>query len=94
MPSFKNCKAGDEECTQAEIIAFINRNVRYPELCKQNNITGRVFVEMVVDRKGKVTKVKLAPGSEGMAHEQLENEALRVVNKLPDFRPGRQQGRC
>ena len=49
---------------------------------------------MVVDRKGKVTKVKLAPGSEGMAHEQLENEALRVVNKLPDFRPGRQQGRA
>ena len=92
MPMFQGCK--DENCTQREMMAFISRNIVYPVICKENNITGRVYIEMVVSKTGKVINVKLVPGSEGRADENLEKEGIRVVKKLPNFSPGRQQGKA
>ena len=60
MPRFKGCT--DDQCTQMEIMRYIAKNTKYPPIAKENNITGRVFVSFVVDKTGKVTKVKVLRG--------------------------------
>ncbi|MBQ3690423.1 MAG: TonB family protein [Bacteroidales bacterium] len=68
---------------------FIAENVRYPEEAKNNNEQGTVYVRFIVDKTGKVTEPSIVRGS---GSESLDNEAIRVINTLPDFIPGRQRG--
>jgi TonB family protein len=52
-------------------------------------IEGRIYLRFVVSKEGKVTQVRVLRG----VHPLLEAEALRVVSALPDFVPGRMQGK-
>ena len=69
---------------------YIAENVRYPELAKENDIQGTVYVRFVVDEKGKVTNVELLRGVDPL----LDKEALRVVQSLPNWKPGKQRGKA
>ena len=71
------------------LMKFIQKNVRYPAIAKEYNITGKVYVSFIVDRQGKVTNVKLVRGVD----KNLDAEALRVVSSLPQYTPGRQRGK-
>ena len=44
MPMWGDCK--DETCTQTEIMKYIARNFRYPEIAKANGVEGRVILEI------------------------------------------------
>ena len=88
MPRFMGCT--DDECTQLEIMKYISKNTKYPPIAKENNITGRVFVSFVVDKTGKVTKVKILRGVD----KYLDAEAVRVVKSMPKFKPGKQRGKA
>ncbi|MBP5681940.1 MAG: energy transducer TonB, partial [Bacteroidales bacterium] len=68
---------------------FIAENVRYPQDAKDNNEQGTVYVKFIVDKTGKVTEPTIVKGS---GCESLDEEAIRVVNTIPDFTPGRQRG--
>ncbi len=72
----------------AALLQFIRDNTRYPPIAKENGIQGRVFVQFVIDVNGKVTSVQIARGVD----PYLDQEALRVVRLLPDWKPGRQRG--
>ena len=87
MPLFQGCS--DSECTTLEIMKFIMRNVKYPPLAKEYNITGRVFVQCVIEKDGSVGDVKLLRGID----KSLDEEALRVVSSMPNFTPGTQLGK-
>lgn len=87
MPRFEGC--ADDACTQQEIMRYIGRNTKYPPIAKENNITGRVFVSFVVDKTGKVIKVKVLRGVD----KYLDAEAVRVVGTMPKFKPGKQRGK-
>ena len=69
---------------------YIAENVRYPEMAKENDIQGTVYVRFVVDEKGKVTNVELLRGVDPL----LDKEALRVVNSLPNWKPGKKRGKA
>lgn len=69
--------------------AFITANVDYPEEAKKNRITGKVFVSFVIDKEGKVVMVKIAKGVD----PSLDKEALRVVNSMPAWKPGKHEGK-
>jgi protein TonB len=69
---------------------YIAENVRYPEMAKENDIQGTVYVRFVVDEKGKVTNVELLRGVDPL----LDKEALRVVQSLPNWKPGKQRGKA
>jgi len=69
---------------------YIAENVRYPEMAKENDIQGTVYVRFVVDEKGKVTNVELLRGVDPL----LDKEALRVVSSLPNWKPGKQRGKA
>ena len=77
MPSFPG--------GQAALMSFINRNIRYPQAAQDNGIQGKVVVQFVVEKNGRVGEVKVARGVDS----DLDREAVRVVKMLPAFSPGR-----
>lgn len=87
MPLFPGAKTKEE--TDAAIQKFIRENIKYPEIARENGIQGRVFVSFVVSKTGKITNVKLLRGVDSA----LDQEAMRVIQNLPDFTPGKQRGK-
>ena len=62
--------------------------VKYPEDAKKEGISGKVYVTFVVNEEGKVEDAKIARG----VHPSLDKEALRAVNQLKTWKPGKQRG--
>jgi protein TonB len=71
------------------LLAFIAEHTQYPEVAKENNIQGKVIVRFCVTPKGGVDKVSILKGVD----PELDKEAIRVVNTLPTFKPGKQGGK-
>ena len=69
---------------------YLADNVRYPEQARNAGIEGRVIVEFVIDEEGRVTMAHVARGIGGGCDE----EALRVINAMPKWKPGKQNGRA
>ncbi len=68
--------------------AYISNNLHYPENARANGIDGRVLVQFVVNEDGSVTDAQVVRGIGGGCDE----EALRMVNSMPKWKPGRQNG--
>ena len=94
VPVFPGCEGVAEnkrlECFMEQMAKHIKRNQQYPERAMEDNIQGRVSVLFVIDKDGNITNVQ-ARGPKG--GELLEKEALRVISKLPKFKPGMQRGK-
>ncbi|MFO7621257.1 MAG: M56 family metallopeptidase [Bacteroidales bacterium] len=73
---------------EVALLKFIGENTQYPELAKTQGVQGRVIVRFAVGADGKVTLSSVLKGVD----PALDAEALRVVNTLPDFQPGKQSG--
>jgi len=73
----------------AALLKYIGENTQYPEIAKENNIQGRVIVRFCVTSKGGVSQVSILKGVD----PELDKEAIRVVNTLPAFKPGKQGGK-
>ena len=72
------------------LMKYIQKNVKYPAIAKEYNITGKVYVSFIVDKSGSVTNVKIVRGVD----KNLDAEALRVVKSLPKYKPGKQRGKA
>ena len=68
---------------------FIDQNIIFPKLCKENIIEGRVFVKFLVHSTGEISQIQIARG----VHPQLDFEAKNVVKKMPLWNPAIFQGR-
>jgi len=79
MPSFPG--------GNVELMKYLNSNLKYPNLAKEMNISGRVFVTFVVEKDGSVTDVQVLRGIGGGCDE----EAVRVVKSMPKWIPGKQR---
>jgi len=73
----------------AALLKYIGENTNYPDVAKENNIQGRVIVRFCVTSKGGVSQVSILKGVD----PELDAEAIRVVNTLPKFKPGKQGGK-
>ncbi len=69
---------------------YIARNIKYPAMARESGIQGRVFVNFVVEPNGSVSNVKILRGIGGGCDE----EAIRVVEAMPKWTPGRQRGKA
>ncbi|MBC8004403.1 MAG: TonB family protein [Verrucomicrobia bacterium] len=67
---------------------FLAAHIKYPVEAQQKGIQGKVYVSIVVTKTGKVVNAKIARG----VAPSLDNEALRVVESLPTWTPGKQKG--
>jgi len=72
-----------------ELLKYIMEHTTYPDIAKENNIQGRVIVRFCVTAKGGVSQVSVLKGVD----PELDAEAIRVVNTLPAFKPGKQGGK-
>ena len=68
---------------------YIAEHVIYPQDAKAKNQQGKAFVQFVIDKNGDVKDAKIARST---GCESIDNEAVRVVKSLPQFKPGRQRG--
>jgi TonB family protein len=73
---------------EPELRKFIANNIEYPAIAQEKGIQGRVYVTFVVDKNGEVANARIARGVD----PSLDKEALRVVNSLPKWTPGKQRG--
>ena len=80
MPQFPG---GDEA-----LIKYLSSHINYPPMAAEANIQGRVVVQFVIDKTGKVGEVKVVRSVD----KDLDREAVRVCKSLPKFVPGRQNG--
>jgi protein TonB len=72
-----------------ELRKYIAKNIRYPNLARENDIQGKVYVRFAVTATGAVKKVTVARGVDPL----LDAEAIRVVKSLPKWKPGKQRGK-
>lgn len=72
---------GDEECMK-----WLRKNIRYPSICQEQGVQGRVIVAFVVNRDGSIVDVKVVRSPD----ENLSEEAIRVVKLMPKWKPARQ----
>ncbi len=72
------------------LMKFLSKNINYPEIAQENGIQGRVIVSFVVEKNGLPSQVKVVRGVD----PALDKEAIRVVKKMPAWKPGKQQGRA
>jgi len=72
-----------------ELMKFLQRNVRYPKEAQEQGKQGRVVVQFVVEKDGSITDAEIAKSVD----PQLDAEALRVVNAMPNWTPGKQRGK-
>jgi len=69
--------------------AFLQSNLKYPEVARNNGIQGQVFIEFVVEKDGSISNVKVLVG----VYPELDQEAVRVVRMMPKWKPGKQMGK-
>ena len=65
---------------------FIEKNLHYPKECAENGIQGRVIIDFVVERSGKLTNIRVVKS----VNPALDKEALRIVKLMPKWIPGKQ----
>lgn len=80
MPKFKG---GDQE-----LFKFLSENISYPKDAVKDSVQGVVLVSFVINEKGEVTDPKVLKG----IHPRLDEEALNIVEKMPDWAPGKDKG--
>ncbi|MBF1577843.1 MAG: energy transducer TonB, partial [Prevotella sp.] len=76
MPSFPN------------VNAWLASHIQYPAVAAENGVQGRVIVKFVVGRDGSVSQAQIVRGVD----QALDREALRVVNSMPKWSPGMNNG--
>ena len=74
----------------AECYKWIGKNLQYPTISAENGVQGRVTVNFVVNADGSIVDVKVLRGVD----PYLDKEAIRVVSKMPKWKPGKQRGKA
>ena len=73
----------------AALMKYLASHINYPPMAAENNVQGKVILQFVVGKDGRVGEVLVARSVD----KDLDKEAMRVVKSLPKFSPGRQNGR-
>ncbi len=72
----------------AAMFKWLGEHINYPAAAAEEGASGKVQVQFVVSKTGKVTNVTVVRGK----HPALDKEAIRVVSAMPNWTPGRQNG--
>lgn len=68
---------------------YLAQSVRFPVIAQENGIQGRVYIQFVINQNGEVTNATILRGVD----PSLDREALRVVEAMPKWKPGKQRNR-
>jgi TonB family protein len=73
----------------AEMLKFISANLKYPKPYTESNLSGTVFVQLIVNKEGKITEPKIIKS----LNPDMDAEVIRVIKKMPGWKPGKYQGK-
>lgn len=73
----------------AALYKWLHEHLEYPEIARENNIQGRVFCQFTVNRDGSISDIKVIKGVTPI----LDREAIRTLQKMPKWKPGRRNGK-
>lgn len=71
------------------MLKYIMENIKYPEQAMKEGIQGRVTVRFIVEKDGSISDVRPVLS----VHPLLNKEAVRVVESMPKWSPGKQNGK-
>lgn len=71
------------------LMNYMIESIKYPETAEADGLEGKVFVQFVVDKEGKVGQVEVVKS----VRDDLDSEAVRVISEMPDWTPGMQGGK-
>lgn len=74
---------------QAEMMSWIGSHLKYPAIAAENGIEGKVIVQFVVGKNGAIRDANIVRA----LNPSCDKEALRVVNAMPRWLPGKQNGK-
>lgn len=77
---------------ETQMFKDLAKSMIYPQICLENEFQGKVFVQFVVEKNGKISNVNVLRQPEGDLGKVLAKEAIRVVKSLKDFTPGTLNG--
>ena len=88
-PIFPGCENADDKsaCFQKMMLKHVRNVFRYPESAQEIGLQGRVNVVFTIQKDGSIGDVKMRG-----PHKILEEEADRIISKLPKMTPGKQRG--
>ena len=72
------------------MMKFLKEHIRYPEFARENGIEGKVFVQFIVLKDGHLANFKIIR----KVDPSLDREALRVVQQMPNWVPGINNGKA
>ena len=73
-----------------ELMKFLSMTVKYPEAAEKAGTQGRVIASFIVEKDGSISGAKVVKN----VSEELDAEALRVINAMPNWTPGKQNGQA
>jgi len=91
VPSCENENDLNDErvCSDRALRQMMEGRVEYPKSAQEQNIQGRILVELLIDEKGSIKEMNILNGG---INELLDNEALKAASLLPDFKPAELDG--
>lgn len=83
MPSFQGG-------TLMDFRNWVQGKIRYPQIAQENGISGRVVLQFVIERDGRLTNIVVLQTPD----RSLSEEAIRVLNQSPKWSPGKQRNQA
>ncbi len=74
---------------QAALLQYLGKNIRYPTIAQEQGTQGRVIVQFVVNKDGSIVDAQVVRSVD----PYLDKEAIRVINTMPKWTPGKQRGK-
>ena len=75
---------------QQALFKYLNENVKYPAIAKENGIQGRVLCQFTVNKNGSLTDIEVVRSG---GDPSLDKEAIRVIKSMPKWKPGKHRGK-
>lgn len=71
------------------LVQFLSKNLKYPTVCKEQKIQGKVLMKFTVKSDGSISNIRVTKSVD----PYLDKEAVRVVKSMPRWIPGTQDGK-
>jgi periplasmic protein TonB len=95
IPLFSLCEKIEKreqfKCFEDELKKHIDNNLKYPKEVKKENLERKVDVLFDIDKDGAIINLIVKPMKKDKFDTLFEEEAKRIINKLPKFIPGKQR---
>ncbi len=94
MPRFPGCEEETDffvrnNCARKRMLEFLYKNIRYPKAASKDGIEGTTVIRFIIDKQGNITEPEIVRNIGGGCGE----EALRVIQTMPQWIPGKQKGK-